>query len=203
MTWSREESNWGSQDFTEKAALWYTFYRGNVTFKSFTIPRACMDVCFVEEKGMTMANWFDDLTKTIADDKIGRRTAIRRVAGTVVAVVVASALPASAEARGKKQCPVGSDCSIDSPNCMYNPNPNCYCFTQTNGKPVCGCNSYCSQIPTCASSADCSRGYTCITANGCTGCGTSSGVCVPRCKGKNKNCQLGSGHGPTAAHRLS
>jgi hypothetical protein len=148
-----------------------------------------------------MANWFEDLTKTMADDKIGRRTAIRRVAGTAVAVAVASALPVSAEAKKNKQCPVGGDCSLDGPYCIGNPNPNCYCFIRVDGKGVCGCNSYCSQSPPCASSADCSRGYTCITANGCTGCGFSSGVCVPKCKGKYKNCQLGSGNGLTVKSR--
>jgi len=44
-----------------------------------------------------------------------------------------------------------------------------------------------------------SGGGACVTANGCTGCG-AGGICVPNCaKKKNRNCQLGSGHGATSA----
>ena len=38
-----------------------------------------------------MAHWFEDLSKTVADEKIGRRTAMRRVAGTVAGAALASA----------------------------------------------------------------------------------------------------------------
>jgi hypothetical protein len=144
-----------------------------------------------------MANWFEDVTKTLADEKIGRRTAMRRVAGTVAGVALASGIPAVALAK-TKACPTGGTCSNPFTNCAGNANTNCYCFTKLGGKPVCGCNSFCSQSPTCSSSSKCAKGTVCIVETGC-GCQSSSGVCVPACKGKNKNCQLGSGHGTTTA----
>jgi hypothetical protein len=148
---------------------------------------------------MTMANWFETITKTLADEKIGRRTALRRVGGTVAGVALAGALPELALAK-KSQCPGGGgNCSVGFSNCN-NSNTNCYCFTETSGKAVCGCNEYCSQAPSCSSNKQCGKGNACITANGCTGCGTSTGVCIANCaKKKNRNCQLGSGHGTTAA----
>ena len=51
-------------------------------------------------KEMTMANWFENLTKSVADEKIGRRTALRRVAGGVAGVALAGAVPGLALARG-------------------------------------------------------------------------------------------------------
>jgi hypothetical protein len=148
-----------------------------------------------------MANWFEDLTKTVADDRLSRRQAMRRIAGGVAGVALASWLPEQALAQNlpwKKQCPIGGSCEGSFVNCNGNPNPNCICFTSTEGTPACGCNSYCSQLPNCSSSSQCKRGYVCITANGCTGCGTLFAVCMAKCKGKHKNCQLGSGHGVTA-----
>lgn len=149
-----------------------------------------------------MANWFENVTKTLADDKISRRTALRRVGGTVAGVAAASAIPGLALAKNK-HCPNGAlTCTNGNLyNCVGISNTNCYCFTGLNGKPVCGCNSYCSQIPTCSQSSKCPKGSACIDQNGCN-CGTSAGVCVPNCaKKKNRNCQLGSGHGTTVAGR--
>ncbi|HJT58964.1 MAG TPA: hypothetical protein VJ761_20815 [Ktedonobacteraceae bacterium] len=40
-----------------------------------------------------MAHWFEDLSKTMGNEKMGRRTAMRRVAGTLAGVVLTSALP--------------------------------------------------------------------------------------------------------------
>jgi len=51
---------------------------------------------------MTMASWFEDVTKTLADEKIGRRTALRRVAGTVAGAALASAIPGLPWPRGVK-----------------------------------------------------------------------------------------------------
>jgi hypothetical protein len=151
-------------------------------------------------KEMTMANWFEDVTKTLADEKIGRRTALRRVGGTVAGVALAGAIPGMALAKVNKHCPVGGNCTIGFTMCQKQGNTNCFCFTDTTGKGICGCNTYCSQSKTCAKDKQCGAGNKCITANGCTGCGSSSGVCVPNClKKKNKNCVLGSGHGTTAA----
>jgi hypothetical protein len=149
-------------------------------------------------KEMTMANWFENVTKTLADDKISRRTALRRVGGTVAGVAAASAIPGLALA-ASKTCPTFGNCSLPFSNCVNNPNTNCFCFEKLGGKKAsCGCNSYCSQIPTCSGSQKCPKGSSCIISTGCN-CGTSSGVCIPNCKGKNKNCVLGSGHGTTAA----
>lgn len=151
-------------------------------------------------KEMTMANWFEDVTKTLADEKIGRRTALRRVGGTVAGVALAGAIPGMALAKTNKHCPVGGNCTVGFTNCQKNSNTNCFCFTDTSGKAVCGCNEYCSQASSCATDKDCGKGNKCITANGCTGCGTSTGVCIANCqKKKNKNCVLGSGRGTTAA----
>lgn len=150
-----------------------------------------------------MANWFEDVTKTLGDEKIGRRTALRRVAGSVVGMALASTISGLALAKTNKQCPHGGyTCSQpQAQNCVGNPNMNCFCFTQFGGKAVCGCNGFCSQFPSCTSPSTCSKGYVCIVNNGCD-CSSSVGVCVPKCKGKNKNCQLGSGHGATAAGRV-
>jgi hypothetical protein len=148
---------------------------------------------------MTMANWFEDVTKTLADEKIGRRTALRRVGGTVAGVALAGALPGLALA-DRKHCPNGGgNCTIGFSNCSHNTNTNCFCFTDVSGKGICGCNQFCSLLPVCANDSGCASGTKCINVNGCTGCGSSSGVCITVCKRANKNCVLGSGHGTTAA----
>jgi len=151
-------------------------------------------------KEMTMANWFEDVTKTLADEKIGRRTAMRRVGGTVAGVALAGAIPGLALAKKNKHCPGGpGNCTnFNFTNCVGNPNTNCFCFEKLGGKAVCACNSYCSQVPACSGSSKCKRGSSCIVSTGCN-CSNSQGVCIANCKGKNKNCILGSGHGQTAA----
>jgi hypothetical protein len=152
-----------------------------------------------------MANWFEDLTKTVADDKLPRRQAMRRMAGSVTGMALASWLPGQVLAKDipwKKQCP--GTCNCSDPNgcgCHGNPNTNCFCFPSMEGNPVCICDTFCSQLPTCSSSSQCKKGFICITNNGCTGCSTSYGVCIAKCKGKHKNCQLGSGHGMTITGR--
>ncbi len=40
-----------------------------------------------------MAKWFEDLTKTMADEKLPRREVIRRLAGSVAGIALASLLP--------------------------------------------------------------------------------------------------------------
>src|SRR5712675_1876717 len=98
---------------------------------------------------MTMAYWFEDLTKTMADDRLSRRQAIRRVAGGVTGMALASWLPGQVLAKDipwNKQCPGHTDCR-SSPNCNGNPNTNCFCFSHITGKKdVCGCDSFCSQL---------------------------------------------------------
>jgi hypothetical protein len=153
---------------------------------------------------MTMANWFEDVTKTLADEKISRRTVMRRVAGTVAGAALASALPGAVLAKGTgKACPGGGgNCSIGFVNCKNNSNTNCYCFdgTKNKGAGHCGCNGFCSQLSTCVKNTDCPGGTFCSYFNTCN-CNGGSGVCITTCAGKNKNCQLGSGHGATAAVR--
>ncbi len=151
-----------------------------------------------------MGNWFEDITKTLADEKIGRRTAIRRVAGTVAGVALAGILPGTIQAKQNKQCRYGCNpCDGgDCVNCLNNPNTNCFCFSQADGTPVCGCNTLCSQSSLCTVSSQCKKGFACIFGTGCNGCPYASGVCVPICRGKNKNCQLGSRHGLTVAGRV-
>ncbi len=155
-----------------------------------------------------MANWFEDITKTMADEKLPRRVAIRRISGTIVGVTLASLLPgqalANARPDGKAKCSGPINCSSPPGSyfCPNNPNPNCACFTNIKGGGTCGCNSYCSQVPTCNSSHDCSKGTFCAVSTGCN-CGYSSGVCIAKCIGKNKNCQLGgAGTGLTAIGHL-
>jgi hypothetical protein len=145
-----------------------------------------------------MADWFADVTRTMADDKMSRRSAMRRLAGSVAGVTLASALPGLALAR-KKSCPVGGNCTIGFTNCQGNPNTNCYCFTDSSGKGVCGCNTYCSYLSPCNSNKGCGKYNICIISNGCTGCASSWGQCIFKCAGPHKNCTLGNGHGVTAA----
>src|SRR5215469_17842988 len=123
-----------------------------------------------------MAHWFEDLTKTLGDDQIGRRTAIRRIAGTLAGTAFASAIAKIAEAK-RNYCTGYGGCNSFFDNCLNDSNTNCYCFEQLGGKAVCGCNSYCSQIPTCSQSMKCPKTYACIVSTGCN-CSTSQGVCV-------------------------
>jgi hypothetical protein len=81
-------------------------------------------------------------------------------------------------------CASGGNCNVGFNQCSPCGGPQglgYYCFTTTENTAVCGQNSFCNQIPTCSSSADCGPGYACITANGCTGCSSSGGVCIPLC----------------------
>lgn len=145
-----------------------------------------------------MSNWFEDLTKTLADEALPRRQAIRRISGTVAGIVLASWLPeqASAASMGKHSCMQTGSCNGIFENCGINKYNNCYCFQKmgTNYKGVCGCNSYCSSLPSCATNAQCPTGYACVTNTGCT---CTGGICVPKC---TQTCQLTpNGTGRTAA----
>jgi hypothetical protein len=135
-----------------------------------------------------MANWFDDLTKTLADDKLRRRQAIRRISGIVAGAALASWLPGQAFAASvqKHRCGPPGTCSGFTVSCGINKYNNCYCFRRLNSSiyGVCGCNSYCSSTTPCTSQAQCPAGYACITSNGC---GCTSGTCIQKC---TKTCQL-------------
>ncbi len=154
-----------------------------------------------------MADWFEDFTKTIADDKLTRRQAVGSIAGVVAGATIAVWLPEQVLAKTipwKKQCPNGSTCETPVMFCNGNPNTNCFCLTgmfSSEPRGFCGRNSYCSQLSTCINQSDCRRGTVCSYYNACN-CQGTSGVCITACKGKHKNCQLGSGHGLTATGRM-
>jgi len=148
-----------------------------------------------------MANWFETVTKTLADDKLSRRQAMKKAAGITAAVAMAAAIPAGeafAATPDSEKCNNPGTCSGGGfRNCKLKKygNTNCYCFEKigtTSG--VCGCNSYCASQPTCVSQSGCASGYTCISN---TGCGCTTGLCVQKC---NSTCILAdNGAGRTAA----
>ncbi|MHB8599050.1 MAG: hypothetical protein ACYDER_19835 [Ktedonobacteraceae bacterium] len=147
-----------------------------------------------------MANWFETITKTLADEKLSRRQAMKKAAGITAAVAMAAAIPAGeafAATPDKFSCPAPGTCSTPFNNCEKKKNPglNCYCFEhigKTTG--VCGCNTYCSSAPVCSSQSGCASGYACVSN---TGCGCSTGLCIQKC---TKTCVLSSnGAGRTAA----
>ena len=150
-----------------------------------------------------MANWFETITKTLADDKLSRRQAMKKAAGITAAVAMAAAIPAgeafaATPDNGKYTCKAPGTCSgAPFNNCYlkkYN-NTNCFCFEHINKTTgVCGCNSYCASSAPCSSQADCASGYACISN---TGCGCTTGLCVPKC---TSTCILqANGAGRTAA----
>src|ERR1700739_2335750 len=115
---------------------------------------------------MTMAHWFEDLTKTLADEKIGRRTVLRRAAGGTVSIALASFFPGLALAHNKDNCLTG-DCSYGFHPCAQNKNPNCFCWTERKHMSFCGCNACCSQAPACKQHSDCEAGFLCAYFTGC------------------------------------
>src|SRR5579872_1411129 len=99
-----------------------------------------------------MADWFGDLTKTLADSTLPRRQAIRRISGVVAGAALASWLPGQAFAASeqKHRCSPYGTCSSNFPNCGINKYNNCYCFQKIgSAKGVCGCNTYCSSFAPC------------------------------------------------------
>lgn len=149
-----------------------------------------------------MANWFETVTKTLADDKLSRRQAMKKAAGVTAAVAMASLVPAgeafaATPDRGHKCSNPGTCSGTAFTNCQkkLNPQLNCYCFQKigsTNG--VCGCNSFCSSLTACSSQSGCPSGFACISNNGC---GCTTGVCIAKC---NSTCVLQqNGAGRTAA----
>ncbi len=137
-----------------------------------------------------MANWFDQVTKTLADKKLDRRQAMKTIAGTVAGVAIAGYLPETALAK-KFGCSVQS-CGTYT-NCPKNSNTNCFCFANIKGKADCGCDYLCGSAKNCTKNSDCGKGSYCSI----TCCGTMD--CIQKC---NKTCTLGSAHaGKTASGR--
>src|SRR5579859_3403586 len=106
-------------------------------------------------KEMTMANWFESITKTMADDKLSRRQAMKKAVGVTAAAALASLIPmgdafAATSDRGGHYCKYPSCCScVDFPNCQLKKygNTNCYCFQKLGSTTgVCACNSYCPSL---------------------------------------------------------
>lgn len=141
-----------------------------------------------DRKEMTMADWFEDLSKIMADEQMGRRTAMRRVASTLAGGALASLLPELALAR-RKSCQVGGTCSTGFQNCPGNPNSNCYCLTDITGKVACICDQPCGL--SCAGNPVCGKGAVCVVNVPCTDCGSATGVCMCKCVRKHKNCTYG------------
>ena len=144
-----------------------------------------------------MSNWFEGLTKTLADETLSRRLALQRIASSAVGGALALWLPeaAFAQTRHNYACNMPGNCNGQPyPNC--NPlNANCYCFTElTTGKGKCGCNMYCDGFYGCTNNSQCTKGWFCATQ---IGCACTSGWCIQYC---NKTCRLStSGSGKTAA----
>jgi hypothetical protein len=147
-----------------------------------------------------MANWFETVTKTLGDEKLSRRKAMKTAVGVAAAAALAAVIPGEAFAAEKKKhhknhhaCKNPGTCSSPFSNCGTN--SNCYCFENYGStKGTCGCNSYCASIAPCTKNSDCGKGNVCI---GNTGCGCTSGFCIPVC---NKTCVLdASRSGRTAA----
>src|SRR5712692_5324975 len=141
---------------------------------------------------MTMANWFENVTKTLADDKLSRRKAIRKAAGAAAGIALAAFIPGEAFAASPDNCP-GGNCSIGFPACGGNQFGNCFCFTK-HGTGIrsaqCGCNAFCSQLQSCVHSSDCPSGSFCAYSTGCD-CSGATGICIHKC---TSTCQLSGAH---------
>jgi hypothetical protein len=154
-----------------------------------------------------MTDWFNNLTKSLADETLPRRQAIRRIAGLLAGGVLASGVPgqvfAQDTSKHRHTCQNPGTCSNTTfPQCGHNEYGNCYCFQRIGTqKGVCACNTYCncdSQdgrcFGFCTKQSDCGRGFVCISN---TGCGCTTGFCVQLC---TKTCQLQANRtGRTAA----
>ena len=81
-----------------------------------------------------MANWFETITKTLADDRLSRRQAVKKAAGVTAATVVAAIIPTSnaftAIFDSGHTCKRYGNCSSDFMGCEYRKyhNPACICF---------------------------------------------------------------------------
>lgn len=151
-----------------------------------------------------MTEWFNDLTKTLADETLSRRQAALRFAGILAGGVLAFWLPGQvfAQSENMDTCSPPGTCSTSYPSCGHNKYGNCYCFQNfRTGKGVCACNAFCScdsdnkQQCGCSRQSDCGKGYVCVTNTGC-GC-LEMTVCLQKC---TRTCQLSANRtGRTAA----
>lgn len=148
-----------------------------------------------------MANWFEAVTKTLADDKLSRRQMVTKMAGVTTATALALLVPAdeafaAISDRGGHYCYPPGTCSSIFLNCQIKKygNYNCYCLEKIGTiTGVCTCNTYCASAPICSSQSDCASGYACTSNNGC---GCTTGLCLQKC---TKTCVLApNGAGRTA-----
>jgi len=132
-------------------------------------------------KEMTMANWFEDMTKTLADEKLSRRQTLRRIAGSTAGIALASWLPGQALAKShpnaKGACGNPATCGGTFSPCGHN--KNCFCFLNSQGKGTCGCivNICNKNEKQCKSNADCPSGSFCAKKTCCP----HKNVCIPKC----------------------
>jgi hypothetical protein len=132
-----------------------------------------------------MSNWFEDLAKNVADEKIGRRKAFRRIAGGIAGAFLAGVIPGIALADTTRACPGGGGVCGTYVNCT-NGNANCFCFSDPHSNAFCGCDKFCSELSPCSTNHDCPSGTFCAV-NTCCGGG---GVCISTCNGANEHCVL-------------
>jgi hypothetical protein len=127
-------------------------------------------------KEMTMANWFEDITKTVADEKLSRRQTLRRIAGSVAGVTLATWLPGQVLAKSGS-CGNPATCGGTFSPCGHN--KNCFCFLNSQGKGSCGCIvNICNKSEnTCKTDKDCSSGSFCAKQTCCP----HPNVCLPKC----------------------
>jgi len=127
-----------------------------------------------------MANWFENVTKTLADEKLSRRKAMKTAVGITAAAALAAIIPgeAFAAANVPLSCTPGT-CSTSFSNCGTSHNPNCYCFEKIGTSTgVCGCNAYCASAKPCSTQSQCPIHHFCISN---TGCGCTTGLCIRKC----------------------
>jgi hypothetical protein len=134
----------------------------------------------------------------VEQKRISRRELLRSIGiagavGWATPVITSSRAVASVDRcskrRARRLCK-GTPCNCDGQSwlcgaCSSDVGDGSYCFVRFgNLRCICAEDVFCSEAGTCITDADCkaqSLGNICLTANGCTGCGTSKGVCSTRC----------------------
>ncbi len=129
-----------------------------------------------------MANWFDEITRTMADDKLSRRQALGRVAGSLAGVALASWIPGQALAKSTSAAKSGACHNPATCGGTFSPcghNKNCFCFLNSKGSGTCGCivNICNNKEKTCKSDSDCPSGSFCAMKTCCP----HKNVCLPKC----------------------
>jgi hypothetical protein len=129
-----------------------------------------------------MANWFEDVTKNVADEKLSRRQAIRRAASSIAGLALASWIPGQALAKSHPYSKSGACNNPATCGGTFSPcghNKNCFCFLNSQGKGTCGCivNICNNSEKACHTDKDCPGGSFCATQTCCP----HKNVCLPKC----------------------